>query len=256
MIQNRFGQNPIIVALDTESIGGAKTLTPPKALKLAGKLKGRVWGFKVNDLISEGREYLLHLKQFGRLFVDAKFHDTPESVRNSVARLAKINRVPENPGEATIIPLADFITVHASGGLEMMKAARTQHAKILAVTALTSLSPEDIKTIYRRESSEELVRDLATLAVRAIMDGVVLSGHELEALNRYTEFRNLIKVVPGIRPEWYQTPGSHQRPMTPAKAIKLGADYLVIGRPITKVANPVAAVEEILKEIDLAKPLN
>ena len=147
--------NKIIVALDGVSI--------KEALGIASKLKRKVWGFKVNDLLFDppaGGEIIPKLKKFGRVFADAKLHDIPSTVARSVARLEKAG--------------ADMITIHASGGIEMMKAAKTasRRAKILGVTVLTS------KSSVNKNEFLKLAEDIK----KAKLDGVVCSAHELKYL--------------------------------------------------------------------------
>jgi orotidine-5'-phosphate decarboxylase len=182
-------------------------------LSIAKILKGLVWGFKVNDLLYENVSIIRELKKYGGVFVDVKLYDIPNTVANSVKRLSKAG--------------ADIITVHASGGIEMMKSAKKNSgkSKIIAVTILTSSS---------LNSPNQQVVKLAKEAIEAGLDGIVCSGHELKAVNRLSGIKSRLKIVPGIRPKWYKAKDDQKRKMTPNEAIKLGADYLVIGRPITK----------------------
>jgi len=210
-------ERKIILSLDGVSV--------KEALKIAAKLKNNVWGFKVNDLLFsvEGGEIIQKLKKFGKVFADAKLHDIPSTVARSVARLEKAG--------------ADLITVHAVGGVEMMEASKkaARRAKILGVTILTS------KNTVSKKEFLKLIVDIK----KAKLDGVVCSAHELNYLKN---FRGL-KVVPGIRPKWYNIKDDQGRTVTPLEAVKLGADLLVIGRPVIKSANPVEAVERISSEI-------
>lgn len=187
-----------IVALDG--------ISEKEALGIARLLKGRVWGFKVNDLLFENIGIIGKLKKFGKVFADAKLYDIPNTVANGVRRLSAAG--------------ADMITVHASGGVEMVRAAKKAagRSKILAVTVLTS---------FIRNQSKNVLK-LAEDAKRAGADGIVCSGHELKYLAKFS----LLKVVPGIRPKWYKEKDDQKRTMAPEEAIKLGADFLVIGRPI------------------------
>ena len=193
----------IIVALDG--------MNRNDAVKIAKILRGKVWGFKVNDLLYNNGSIVTQLKKYGKVFADAKLHDIPNTVANSVKKLSKAG--------------ADIITVHASGGIEMMKAAKINSgkSKIIAVTVLTSTKLNSSKQVLN------LVKD----AMKASMDGLVCSGKEVNALKRLTGTRSMIKVVPGIRPNTYKTKDDQKRIVTPTEALKLGADLLVIGRPIT-----------------------
>ena len=225
-------RHKIIVSLDGVSV--------KEALNIASKLKNKVWGFKVNDLLFEPN-IIRKLKKFGKVFADAKLYDIPSTVARSVARLKKAG--------------ADLITVHASGGVEMMKAALRQaqgKTKILGVTVLTS----------EKSANKKAFLKLITNVEKAKLDGIVCSAHELKYLNN----SKLLKVVPGIRPKWFTMSSSKRhdkrdpsrralvkandqsRTTTPREAIKLGADLLVIGRPIIKSPNQPEALEKILSE--------
>lgn len=207
-------QNKVIVALDG--------ISEKKALQIAKILKGRVWGFKVNDLLFEKGDIIRKLKKFGNVFADAKLYDIPSTVANSVRRLSASG--------------ADFITVHGRGGVGMMKAAKRNalRSKIFAVTVLTS-HEENSKEVAR------LVRDALTAGV----DGIVCSGHDLLSIRRIPGSKSLLKIVPGIRPVWYKKKDDQKRTITPKEAIELGADYLVIGRPILNARDPIRALVDM-----------
>lgn len=203
--------NRIIIALDG--------MSSAEALRFAKELKGLVWGFKVNDLLFSDSNIIQKLKKFGKVFADAKLHDIPNTVANSVCKLRDAG--------------ADIITVHASGGVEMMKAAmaNTGKSKIIAVTVLTSLL----------NNSKEVAR-FTQDALSAGVDGIVCSGPDLKLIKKIKGSKSLLKVIPGVRPSWYKSKDDQKRKVTPAEAIKLGADFLVIGRPITSAKDPVKAV--------------
>lgn len=210
-------KSPIIIALDG--------ISSVEALKIARTLKGLVWGFKINDLLFDppaGGKMVSKLKKFGNVFADVKLYDIPSTVARSVTRLEKSG--------------ADMITVHASGGIEMMKAALSAsrgRAKILGVTILTS------KSLVSKKEFLKLVIDIK----KAKLDGVVCSAHEL----KYLKNLRLLKVIPGIRPKWYTESDDQSRKATPQEAIKSGADYLIIGRPIIRSKDPVGAVSNLLE---------
>jgi orotidine-5'-phosphate decarboxylase len=208
----------IIVALDG--------MPAKEALRIANILKGEVWGFKVNDLLFDYSLIIRKLKKYGKVFADAKLHDIPNTVGNSARKLSELG--------------ADIITVHATGGIEMMKVAKqnARKSKIIAVTVLTS------GKVKRRSDVLRLVKD----AIKAKVDGIVCSGHELEPINELQGSKLLIKVIPGIRPKWYKTKDDQIRKITPPEAIRLGADYLVIGRPITKSKNFLKVIKNICRE--------
>ncbi len=208
----------IIVALD-----GMNT---KNAFKIAKVLKGKVWGFKLNDLLYEDLSIIKELKKYGKIFLDVKLYDIPNTVSNSVKRLSKLG--------------ADIITVHASGGIEMMRSAKRNagKSKIITVTVLTS---KELK-------SKVEVLKLANDALIAKMDGIVCSGMELTSVSKIRGSKQLIKVVPGIRPTWYKAKDDQKRKMTPKQAFELGADYLVIGRPITESKNILETLELLRRE--------
>ena len=167
------------------------------------------------------------------IFLDLKLHDIPNTVVKSIKGL-------------TSLPLK-MLTIHASGGKDMMSAAMEAVSgtkiKIFGVTVLTSLSDEDTSEIYKRTSSEQ-VDKMLDLAESAGIDGVVCSPHEL----KYVQNReSLLSITPGIRLE--DSIDDQKRVMTPKEAIELGANYLVIGRPITASDNISKTLEEIFLSI-------
>lgn len=215
-------------------------MTKKSALEVAVKLAGKVWGFKANDLLIEcGVGIIEELKQFGNVFADPKLHDIPNTVANSMKKLAIVG--------------ADLVTVHASGGVEMMRAAVdvAGDSKVLAVTVLTSLD-EDTAHLTFGNPIKATVLQFARNASLAGVFGVVCSPKELEILSKQPELQSLAKITPGIRPEWYQVDDDQKRTMTPAEAAKLGATLLVIGRPILKAKDPVEAAEKTAREIEEA----
>ncbi len=212
--------NQIIVALDG--------MDREEALMLAWTLSSTVWGFKVNDLLlSQGLEIIKDLKCLGKVFADPKLFDIPKTVGNSVRRLAYAG--------------ADLITVHASGGKKMMRAAvdNANDSRILAVTALTSMDDAEVNQIYHRPV-DEMVWDLAHLAHESGVHGVVCSSREVTLLKHL----NFIKVVPGIRLK--SVDGDDQK----RTGTGSGADLFVIGRPITESSDPLKAIESIIKGVN------
>lgn len=234
-----MNNNPIILPLD----GMSKV----RALEIAEKFSGKVWGVKINDLIDQELfrkedeiSLIEKLTKICPFFADPKLHDIPNTVANRTKAYAKGG--------------AYFITVMASGGIEMMRAAVENRgdSKILAVTVLTSLSEEEAHLTYG-EPSKAKVLLFAQWAKLAGVDGIVCSAKELEILSKHPELEGLIKVTPGIRPDWYKEADDQKRTMTAGEAIKLGADYLVIGRPLLRAADPMEAVEKTLAEIEEAR---
>ncbi len=197
-----------------------------ESLRIAKLLKGLVWGFKVNDVLYEDMSIIRKLKKFGRVFVDVKLYDISNTVGNSVRRISRAG--------------ADIITVHASGGIEMMKAAKQNagKTKIIAVTVLTSMKLKNMDEVIK------LTRD----AVKADVDGIVCSGQELYKVQKVKGTDSRVIIVPGIRPKSYKTQDDQVRTVMAAEAIKFGADYIVIGRPITQSKNILKALHDIVGE--------
>ena len=166
------------------------------------------------------------------IFLDLKLHDIPNTVKKSIQGL-------------TSLPI-NLLTIHTSGGKDMMMAAMEAvsgtQIKVFGVTALTSLNNDDTNQIFQRSTSEQ-VNAMLDLAEEAGIDGVVCSPHELELVSK----RNLLSITPGIRLQ--ESNDDQKRVMTPKKAIDLGADYLVIGRPITQSDNVSEALNNIYESI-------
>jgi orotidine-5'-phosphate decarboxylase len=170
-----------------------------------------------------------------KVFVDLKFFDIPETVARAVRNLADRG--------------ADFCTIH--GNQSIMEAAAKSKAgalKVLAVTALTSLDQGDLEDLGFQCNVADLVLSRARRALAAGCDGVVSSGLEVERLRQEAP-KELICVTPGIRPVENQSESDQKRVMTPGRAIRAGADYIVVGRPIRDAADPRAAAHAIQKEI-------
>ena len=223
--------NPVIIPLD----GMPKS----KALALAESLKGLVWGFKFNDLLlEEGVSVISEFKKYGGVFADPKLYDIPNTVANGIRRLVEAG--------------ADIITLHASGGHEMMQAAvkEAKNAEIFAVTVLTSFSDERCKEIYGEAQASSQVLKLASCAAWAGLHGVVSSPQELKLLKNNEATKNLNVLTPGVRPSWYTTKDDQTRIATPKEACDWGAKYLVIGRPITHAENPREAAEKVIQELN------
>lgn len=225
----------IFVALDTSDLD--------HALALGRDLAGHVGGVKV------GKEFFTALGPDGvravaglgfPVFLDLKFHDVPATVSRAVKAAAALKPF--------------IINVHASGGGKMMRAAAeavgdgSERPLVLAVTVLTSFGDDDLAAIGIAGSSETQVLRLARLAKESGLDGVVCSALEAEAL-RAAMGPDFKLVTPGIRPEWAAA-DDQKRITTPAQAVALGADYLVIGRPITGAADPADAARRIADELD------
>ena len=183
---------------------------------------------------SIGHEIIYHAAKKGfDVFLDLKLHDIPNTVKKSIEGLASY-------------PIK-MLTIHTSGGKEMMtaamEAASGTNIKIYGVTVLTSLSNDDTKGIFQRSTSEQ-VNAMLDLAESAGIDGVVCSPHELELVSKR---KSLLSITPGIRLK--NLHDDQKRVMTPKEAIDLGADYLVIGRPITSSDNISKTLNEIFQSI-------
>jgi orotidine-5'-phosphate decarboxylase len=214
-----------------------------------GLLSGRIGMFKVGLelFICAGPEIIRTIHRLGkaRIFLDLKLHDIPETVSRAVERIAGLG--------------VDLTTIHCGESARMLEAAVSAAAGrvgILGVTVLTSVSAQDIRASgfddEIRSDPGRLVLKRAAAAHAAGCSGVVCSGLEVPAIKK--EFgKDFIAVTPGIRPE---SPGKaaddQRRITTPARAVRSGADYLVIGRPIRDAKDPLAAVEKIAEEIESA----
>ena len=231
----------LIVALDVDSAA--------RALELAGQLRDVAGGFKVGSRLftSEGPAFVRGLVDAGhRVFLDLKFHDIPNTVAQAI--------------EAAVAIGAWMVNVHASGGLPMMRAAARAGAEaaarlgrpaplIIGVTVLTSMDDTTLRTTGVERPLVDQVRELAQLAQRAGLDGVVASPQET-AVIRAACGAGFAIVTPGIRGAAAGTEKNDQsRTMGPAEAVKAGASYIVVGRPIIAAPEPRAAAEAIVAEL-------
>ncbi|WP_028769026.1 orotidine-5'-phosphate decarboxylase [Shewanella fidelis] len=226
---------PILVALDYDNKKDAlqliDQLDPSMCRLKVGKEMFTLFGPQlVTDIHSRGFE----------LFLDLKFHDIPNTVAKAVAAAAELGVWMTN--------------IHATGGLAMMEAAKRalepygdKAPLLIAVTVLTSMSDEELKLLGINVPASEHVLRLAALTKQAGLDGVVCSAQESSLLK--SEFGQDFKLItPGIRPVGSDN-GDQHRVMTPPQALAAGSDYLVIGRPITKAADPLKALQAIHQTI-------
>ncbi|MCC6442752.1 MAG: orotidine-5'-phosphate decarboxylase [Armatimonadetes bacterium] len=217
-----------------------------EALRLAEETKWGVGGFKIGlELVNAAGFDIFRKLQGQTLFYDAKLHDIPNTVAGAMRSAVKLGIA--------------FITLHASGGRAMMEAARqateeasralgVERPRLLGVTVLTSLDEAALREeLGVPRSVEGQVVHLARLSQASGMDGVIASPHEIQAVRQACGPDFLI-VTPGIRPAWSQS-GDQKRFMTPAEALRLGADYLVIGRAITAAEDRSAALKRLLEEV-------
>ncbi len=231
--------NPIFCAIDTPSLEAAQ--------KLAGELAGIVGGFKLGleFFSANGPAGARAIADFGApIFLDLKLHDIPNTVGGAVRALVRMKPA--------------FITVHASGGRAMLATAMTaardaaeslgvERPRLLAVTVMTSLDEGDLRDIGQDPAPEHQVDRLAFLSQDAGLDGVICSAQEISHLRRRYG-PHFVLMVPGIRPGW-STHDDQKRVMTPAEALALGADYLVIGRPITRATDPADAARRVAQDL-------
>ena len=228
----------IFVALDTQDL--------TRAANLARALAGLVGGVKLGKefFTAQGPDGVRAVAGGERLFLDLKFHDRPNTVAGAVRAAVHLRPA--------------IVNVHASGGRAMMQAAaeaareaaedaEVPRPLVLAVTVLTSLDDDDLAAVGQEGPASDQVLRLARLAQESGLDGVVCSPREIAALRRACGLA-FVLLVPGIRPDW-AAKGDQKRVMTPAEALAAGADYLVIGRPITGAEDPAAATRRVVGEL-------
>ena len=222
----------IIIALDSDNFDDALTIVK--------NLKKDAFAFKI------GYEFFLNFGITGyktireentNIFLDLKLHDIPNTVANGIKAIAKLNPY--------------FTTIHLSGGDEMQKASSNfkVNTKILGVSILTSLNSKQTKKYYNN-NVEEIVSNFAKNALINKLDGIVCSPQEIAIVKKITQ-NKLIIVTPGIRPVNYEDSKDDQkRVMSPKEAINAGANYLVMGRPITKSTNPLKSLQSINSSLE------
>jgi len=226
----------LIVALDFDRLG--------PAYALAQRLAEYAGLFKIGSQLftAEGPRAVEALARLGRgIFLDLKFHDIPNTVAGAVRAAASL-------------PGIQFLDLHVLGGEAMMEAARRALPKgrtrprLLGITLLTSMDRASFGRLGLPGRPESLVLRLARLGAKAGLDGVVASGREVAAIRRACG-KDFLIVVSGIRPAVGAAKDDQARVSTPRAAIWAGADYLVVGRPITSAPDPVAAARAVLEEM-------
>ena len=238
-------EDKIIIALD---VG-----TKAEALALAIELpEARVFKVGMELFTAEGPALIEEVAGLGKkAFLDLKYHDIPNTAAGAVRSAVRLG--------------VHMLTLHASGGREMLRraveAARSEADStgrprpiLLGVTVLTSLKDEQLREVGCASPVSEQVLRLARLAGEAGVDGVVCSPHEIEVIKRELG-REFLVVTPGIRPAWAATQ-DQKRVMTPAEAVLRGADYMVIGRPVTGAPSPRDAFALIVRELEQDSPLS
>ena len=230
----------LVLALDVEELDEAK--------KLVDELSPYIGTFKVGLQLfcGYGLEIVNYIKEKNAdFFLDVKLHDIPNTVEKASYNVIKNG--------------ANFFNVHATGGIEMMKAAKKGALKaaekysrkkplVLAVTVLTSINQETLSNeLSNSKNVEDFVIQLAKNAKSAGLDGVVASARELKAIKKELG-GDFIVLTPGIRPSW-SAKDDQARIATPKSAIEDGADFIVLGRAITKAENKIEAIKKIYEEI-------
>ncbi len=232
-------QNPIIAALDVPA--------PDAALKLARDLAPVVGAFKIGSELftSTGPDIVRKIRETGAsVFLDLKFHDIPHTVAKAVAAATRLD--------------VQMLTIHTSGGAEMMRAAEESAQQtalqsgrtaplVLGVTVLTSMDGNALAEIGSDSNVGRQVERVASLAVKAGLRGLVCSPLEISGLRQLLP-AHLQLITPGIR-TGAEKADDQKRTLSPREAVDAGANWLVIGRPIYAAANPRAAAESILKTL-------
>jgi orotidine-5'-phosphate decarboxylase len=232
-------QDRIFVALDTQDLG--------RAAALARAVAGLVGGVKIGKELftAHGPDGVRAVAGGVPLFLDLKFHDIPNTVAGALRSAIHLRPA--------------FVNVHASGGKAMLEAAVQAVAEgaedagvprpqLLGVTVLTSLGEDDLGDVGQAGPLADQVLRLAHLAQSCGLDGVVCSPREIAAIKAACG-PDFVLMVPGIRPAWAAS-GDQKRVMTPGEALAAGADYLVIGRPVTGAQDAAAAARRIVEEIE------
>ena len=220
----------IIVALDVSNIN--------KALILVKKLKKEVYAFKIGHEFFYNFGIEAYKKIYNicpRIFLDLKLHDIPSTVQKGLKAILKLKPI--------------FTTIHISGGDDMQKISVSKNNKIttiLGVTVLTSLDKKQTQKYYKEKNVNILVKRFANYAKKNNLSGLVCSPLEINIVRKEVG-KKMILVVPGIRPEKkkFDKKDDQKRTLTPKEAIDLGANFLVIGRPIIESKNPLETIKEI-----------
>ena len=229
MIKKKFKR--VFLALDTNQLN--------YALKLVNLLKSQIGGIKIGKELfsSYGPEIVKKLKKFNLpIFLDLKFHDIPTTVYKSV--------------RAINILRPNYLSIHSLGGNEMIRAAvnGSKHTKILSVSLLSHHEKKNLEEIGIKGSIKNQIKKLINNALKNNVDGLILAPKDLVTAKNIIKKRKVEIFVPGIRPKKTKK-DEHKRSLDPLTAIKNGANYIIIGRPITKSKNPKKTLDLINKEI-------
>jgi orotidine-5'-phosphate decarboxylase len=236
-------KDKLIIALDVE--------TPEQALALVNQLRGVAGMFKIGSQLftAAGPKIVRDIIALdSKVFLDLKFHDIPHQVAGAARAAAGLG--------------VSLFTIHAGGGSEMMRRAVDAVAEVgdktgvrsavLAISVLTSMDATTLAEVGVSSTPTESVLRLVKLAENAGVDGVVASPHEIATIRNSVTKSNFLVVTPGIRPANNDSE-DQKRVATPAAAISAGASFIVVGRPITGAADPVAAAHEIVAEMQQAE---
>lgn len=240
---NHTEDNRLIVALDVETVGRAR--------ELHNALRDVAGMFKIGSQLftAAGPDFVREIVGAGsRVFLDLKFHDIPNTVAAASREAARLG--------------VSIFNVHGAGGGEMMKRAAEAVSEtsereglsrpiLIAVTVLTSANAATLAEIGVADGPQEQVARLARLAASCGVDGVVASPHEVAVVRAAVEKKDFVIVTPGVRPAGAAT-HDQKRVMTPAEAVRAGADYLVVGRAVLDANDPAAAAQKILNEMQSA----
>ena len=224
-------KNKVIIALDTDNLSATE--------KLVDLIKDEVFAVKI------GYQFFFKFGFTGykiiknkkiNIFLDLKLHDIPNTVEHGIKSISELNPY--------------FTTVHIAGGDKMIKAAidNKRNTKILGVSILTSLNQEQINVFYPKNKLEDIIDNYINYALINNLDGIICSPHEIKKVKEIAGDK-LIIVTPGIRPTYYSKTDDQKRVMSPSKAINLGSNYIVIGRPITQSSDPLNEIKKINFEI-------
>ncbi len=224
-----MNSNKVIVALDSKNLN--------KTISLVKNLKKHAFAFKIGYQFFYNFGFEGYKKIYSicpKIFLDLKLHDIPNTVEKGLEAIVKMKPV--------------FTTIHISGGDKMMLSTKLikKKTKVLGVSILTSLDSNQTSKYYNQKNLTKLVKKFSNAAKKNDIDGIVCSPNEISYIRKEVG-KNFIIVTPGIRIKNKIKSDDQKRVQTPKKAIELGADYLVIGRPITGSRNPLKVLKEINK---------
>lgn len=221
----------VIVALDVDTI--------LKEEQLLDRLKGTITHYKVGLRLftAHGKRAIDLVHRYGgRVFLDLKFLDIPQTVAHAVKEAQKLG--------------VDSVSLHLWGGADMVRAAAavSPRPKLWGVTVLTSMLGKDIRVFHPRAKISSMVKNMAKMGWVHGINGTICSGQEVEYLRKSLKHLDMKFITPGIRPAG-SLRNDQRRVMTPGEASSLGIDHIVIGRPITMASDPLKAAHEILRQV-------